>query len=139
MFLVFQISLLMVGEVSPEWSDRLLGEKFRFHNAQWIEMVQWQQLADISSMCQVTIAQWIEMVQSQQLADISSMCQVTTAVSRYIKHVPGNNTAVSRYIKHVPGNNWPKVEKTDTPADFANCMDWKKKDRPQFMLYWLAC
>jgi len=30
----------------------LLGEKFRFHNAQWIEMVQSQQLADIASMCQ---------------------------------------------------------------------------------------
>jgi len=45
-------TLQMIGEVSPDWSQRLLGEKFRFHNAQWIEMVQSQQLADLASMCQ---------------------------------------------------------------------------------------
>ena len=27
-------TLQMIGEVSPDWSQRLLGEKFRFHNAQ---------------------------------------------------------------------------------------------------------
>jgi hypothetical protein len=37
------------GEVSPEWSQKLLAEKFRFHNAQWLEMVQSQQLEEISS------------------------------------------------------------------------------------------
>ena len=41
------------GEVSPDWSGRLMAEKFRFHNAQWIEMVQSQQFAEFASLCPV--------------------------------------------------------------------------------------
>lgn len=46
---VCDATLQMIGEVSPEWSQKLLAEKFRFHNAQWLEMVQSQQLEEISS------------------------------------------------------------------------------------------
>lgn len=35
--------------MSPEWSQKLLAEKFRFHNAQWLDMVQSQQLEEINS------------------------------------------------------------------------------------------
>jgi hypothetical protein len=46
---VCDATLQMIGEVSPEWSQKLLAEKFRFHNAQWLEMVQSQQLEEINS------------------------------------------------------------------------------------------
>ena len=48
------IKTLSVGEVSPDWSGRLMAEKFRFHNAQWIEMVQSQQFAEFASLCPVS-------------------------------------------------------------------------------------
>merc|ERR1711892_1568716 len=46
---VCDATLQMIGEVSPEWSQKLLAEKFRFHNAQWLEMVQSKQLEEINS------------------------------------------------------------------------------------------
>ena len=32
-----------------------MAEKFRFHNAQWIEMVQSQQFAEFASLCPVIV------------------------------------------------------------------------------------
>ena len=39
----------MIGEISPDWSQKLMAEKFRFHNAQWLEMVQSQTLEELNS------------------------------------------------------------------------------------------
>ena len=39
----------MIGEISPDWSQKLMSEKFRFHNAQWLEMVQSQTLEELNS------------------------------------------------------------------------------------------
>merc|ERR1719266_2495717 len=46
---VCDATLQLIGEVSPEWSQKLMAEKFRFHNAQWLEMVAGQQLEEINS------------------------------------------------------------------------------------------
>ena len=61
---VCDATLQLIGEVSPEWGQKLMAEKFRFHNAQvsriyvvvthdwwvqWLEMVAGQQLEEINS------------------------------------------------------------------------------------------
>ena len=46
---VCDATLQMIGEVSQECSHKLLTEKFRFHNAQWLEMVQSQSLEEMNS------------------------------------------------------------------------------------------
>merc|ERR1711962_604756 len=46
---VCDATLQLIGEVSQEWGQKLLAEKFRFHNAQWLDMVAGQQLEEISS------------------------------------------------------------------------------------------
>ena len=46
---VCDATLQMIGEISPDWSQKLMSEKFRFHNAQWLEMVQSQTLEDLNS------------------------------------------------------------------------------------------
>ena len=35
--------------MSADWAQKLLAEKFRFHNAQWLEMVQSQQMDDLNA------------------------------------------------------------------------------------------
>ena len=46
---VCDATLQMIGEISSEWSQKLMAEKFRFHNAQWLEMVQSQTLEELNS------------------------------------------------------------------------------------------
>ena len=46
---VCDATLQMIGEISPDWSQKLMAEKFRFHNAQWLEMVQSQTLEELNS------------------------------------------------------------------------------------------
>uniref|UniRef100_A0A8R1EPW1 Uncharacterized protein n=1 Tax=Caenorhabditis japonica TaxID=281687 RepID=A0A8R1EPW1_CAEJA len=33
-------ALLIMGEHSKEWAVRIAGERFKWHNAQWLEMVE---------------------------------------------------------------------------------------------------
>lgn len=33
-------ALLIMGEHSKEWAKRIAGERFKWHNAQWLEMVE---------------------------------------------------------------------------------------------------
>ena len=46
---VCDATLQLIGEISPEWSQKLMAEKFRFHNAQWLEMVQSHTLEELNS------------------------------------------------------------------------------------------
>merc|ERR1719410_2453273 len=46
---VCDATLQLIGEISPEWSQKLMAEKFRFHNAQWLEMVQSHSLEELNS------------------------------------------------------------------------------------------
>ena len=45
---VCDATLQLIGEISPEWSQKLMAEKFRFHNAQWLEMVQSHTLEELN-------------------------------------------------------------------------------------------
>lgn len=62
---VCDATLQLIGEVSPEWGQKLLAEKFRFHNAQ----VSHGQMLSALMICYV---QWLDMVAGQQLEEINS-------------------------------------------------------------------
>uniref|UniRef100_A0A1I7T4U2 Kinesin-associated protein n=1 Tax=Caenorhabditis tropicalis TaxID=1561998 RepID=A0A1I7T4U2_9PELO len=78
-------ALLIMGEHSEEWAKRIAGERFKWHNAQWLEMVETTNVQKIYGECgvfyynRVALILWIAASTSCFLALISTIYTVFNA------------------------------------------------------------